>query len=199
MVDAMAGREHRGAMGRVSGMTVADADTPEVVAFLEEHAPDAPFQTTGSGMKQFFFSYDEALGLKNWQKIMGGMDVKTQGGYIAMPPSRNAEGPYRWNSIPYEVPSMPPEVSKVILGHQEKEKKVVSSASKKIGKALEGASLGSVNAVLDGIKKNFSENENIPVGSRHIRLLEIGGAPSEEGCRGGQDRRRPALVEREPL
>lgn len=164
-----------GAMGRVSGITVADGDTLEVVDFLKEHAPDAPSQTTGSGMKQFFFSYDEDLGLKNWQGIRGGLDIRTQGGYVVLPPSRNAKGPYCWDSIPFETSPMPPEILEAIRDHRKKEKRVASSTSRKIGKVLEGVSSGSATSILDRIVKDFSKDEKIPVGSRHIRLLEIGG------------------------
>jgi hypothetical protein len=174
-----------GRMGTASGTIALDCDTPEAVAFVEQHAPDAPFQTTGSGGRQFFFLHEE--GLKNWRGIRGGMDVRTDNSYVVLPPSSNKNGPYSWTPGSERRP-LPEELRKVVLEHKEQQARIAASTAEKVRDALGGASPSwdSVKDVLDTVGGRFSAEEFIPEGTRHDRLLELGGSLRGRGVPEGK-------------
>lgn len=85
--------------GRRSGILVLDGDGEKGVRTLEEsgYSEDAPKVRTGSGGTHVYASYPEEEEIRNSAgKIAPGLDVRSEGGYVLLPPSRNANGPYEW-------------------------------------------------------------------------------------------------------
>jgi len=99
--------------GKLSGITVVDIDTEEGHANLNEFLPEtflAPTTRTPSGGWHYFFKYRP--GLKNTARVIEGTDIRTDGGYAIIPPSKNGNGKqYVWvkglkiNEI--QMPDMP--------------------------------------------------------------------------------------------
>jgi len=57
--------------------------------------PETPVQTTGSGGGQYFFKYSGQL--KNSVRFAAGLDTRSSGGYVVVPPSTHySGGTYRW-------------------------------------------------------------------------------------------------------
>ena len=84
--------------GKISNLIVIDIDTDEGNEKIEELLPsnlETPMSTTPSGGKHIYFSYQE--GISNSVRFLEGCDIRSQGGYIIAPPSRNGNGnPYAW-------------------------------------------------------------------------------------------------------
>jgi len=95
------------ACGQESGIFVVDCDvSPEHDGELEFRqwcgergldVPDTLMQRTGSGRVHFFFKFPEdGAPLKNCNSWLEDVDVKSDGGYVLVAPSRNMSGPYEW-------------------------------------------------------------------------------------------------------
>lgn len=90
------------ATGAASGLVVLDVDLPDGPASLTqlqgEHEP-LPLtcaQRTGSGGQQLLFAHS-GHAVRNRTALRPGLDVRGDGGYIVVPPSRHASGDrYRW-------------------------------------------------------------------------------------------------------
>ncbi|MDP9475949.1 MAG: bifunctional DNA primase/polymerase, partial [Actinomycetota bacterium] len=83
------------------GFVVLDADkkTPGALEEFErlEIPADAPMVRTGSGGIHAYLEYPEGCEVKSRDKKLRGLiDVKAKGGYVLVPPSRNANGTYEW-------------------------------------------------------------------------------------------------------
>lgn len=83
--------------GEVSGVDVVDCDTEESYKMMnDEFIPDS-FQTpvvkTPKGY-HIYFKHKE--GLSNEVRAINGTDLRTTGGYVIAPPSKNGNGIYRW-------------------------------------------------------------------------------------------------------
>lgn len=84
-----------------AGLVVVDVDDPQSPLLREpgvkealESAPTS--QTPGGGTHHFFRRPDGFRG-KNWNGVVAhGIDLKTDGGYIILPPTERAEGAYVW-------------------------------------------------------------------------------------------------------
>jgi len=83
--------------GKVSGIYVIDCDTGEGIEILKRHYPvwTTPHERTPRGGIHFLFAYEP--GLPTSTTIKGIIDVKGDGGYIVVTPSRNENGnKYEW-------------------------------------------------------------------------------------------------------
>lgn len=96
--------------GRVSGLLVIDRDRKNgvdgVAACKELEADLGPLpatlqQRTGSGGDQLFFQYPDGVEIPcSASKVGPGIDIRSDGGYVVLPPSVNESGPYVWmNSL----------------------------------------------------------------------------------------------------
>ncbi len=90
------------ATGARSGLLVLDIDLPDGPASLHRletdrgPLPDTCRQTTGSGGHQLLFAHPNTT-VANRTGLLPGIDVRGDGGYIVVPPSRHATGArYRW-------------------------------------------------------------------------------------------------------
>ena len=89
--------------GKKSGLVVLDVDLgaggPESLAKLEGASVPAPKTVrvrTGGGGTHIYFRYPEGAEIRNSAGLLGsGLDVRGEGGYVVVPPSRT-RGPYEW-------------------------------------------------------------------------------------------------------
>jgi hypothetical protein len=89
--------------GRESGVVVLDVDPDaggsESLAKLERACGPVPTTATartGGGGIHHFFRYPRGKEIRNSAGLLGlGLDVRGEGGYVVVPPSRT-QGPYRW-------------------------------------------------------------------------------------------------------
>ena len=99
--------------GAESGIVVIDIDPrkggDDSFEDLEKEIgklPDTAEQHTGSGGRHLIFNYPGKEVKCSRSELGSGIDVKGDGGYIVVPPSWNANGPYvwEWSSHPLEIP-----------------------------------------------------------------------------------------------
>lgn len=90
--------------GAPSGLVVVDVDLPEGPASLadlerrHDRLPATCEQRTGSGGRQLLFAHPGEP-VRNRTGVVAGIDVRADGGYIVVPPSRHASGDrYRWTA-----------------------------------------------------------------------------------------------------
>lgn len=89
--------------GEKSGIVVLDVDFdaggPESLAKLERAGGPAPrtaMTRTGGGGNHVFFRYSTESEIRNSAGLLGlGLDVRGEGGYVVVPPSRT-QGAYEW-------------------------------------------------------------------------------------------------------
>jgi predicted P-loop ATPase len=114
------------ACGPASGFWALDMDVSngalgaETLAALEaEHGdlPLTPHQRTGRGGRHYLFKWTE--GVRNRGKFAPGLDVRGEGGYILVAPSRlTSGGPYEWIIDPeIELAAAPAWLMDMIVGH----------------------------------------------------------------------------------
>jgi len=100
--------------GEISGVDVVDADSEDGKGVLEDYIPDSlilPISKTPRGYHYFF---KHKPGLMNGTKVLNDCDLRTNGGYIIVPPSNNGNGEaYAWesglslhNTSPASMPEM---------------------------------------------------------------------------------------------
>jgi putative DNA primase/helicase len=80
--------------GALSDLLVVDADSPEAVAKIESLLPEqyeAPSAVTPKGGRHFYFKH--AAGFENWVRCREGIDIRTEGGYVLLPPSQTKATP----------------------------------------------------------------------------------------------------------
>jgi len=82
--------------GKISGIMVLDADSKQGQKELNKLFPDSLETPTAKspGGWHNYFAYQE--GLSNTARVLPDCDIRTDGGYIIAPPSRNAKGNYAW-------------------------------------------------------------------------------------------------------
>ncbi len=83
--------------GHISGLDVLDVDTKAGYDALNEFLPDSlltPTCRTPGGGWHFYFSHKP--GLMNRARVLTDCDVRTDGGYIVAPPSKNGQNKYAW-------------------------------------------------------------------------------------------------------
>jgi Bifunctional DNA primase/polymerase, N-terminal len=89
--------------GKKSGVVVLDVDPatggPESLAKLGRlggPVPKTARARTGGGGVHVFFRYPRGTEIRNSAGLLGpGLDVRGEGGYVVVPPSRT-QGPYEW-------------------------------------------------------------------------------------------------------
>lgn len=93
------------ATGPTSGLLVVDIDLPDGPRSLAEleatygQLPATCQQRTGSGGHQLLFAHPDHDVVGNRAALLAGVDVRGDGGYIVVAPSRHASGDrYRWTS-----------------------------------------------------------------------------------------------------
>jgi hypothetical protein len=100
--------------GKISGITVADADSEDAYNLLNEYLPETfstPTAKTPKG-RHVYFKYHPDF--SNAVRLVSEIDVRNNGGYVVAPPSKNGQGaPYEWfqhlsfsEASPQEMPSM---------------------------------------------------------------------------------------------
>ena len=91
--------------GKLSNLTVVDADTPEAIKLIESLLPEqyeVPTVQTPRGGRHYYFQHAPQLRSKNG--TLPHVDVKSEGGFILLPPSKTiatsdgkcATGQYSW-------------------------------------------------------------------------------------------------------
>lgn len=81
--------------GEISDLTVVDCDTKDAILSVGPMLPpDVPTQKTPRGGRHFFFKYTR--GFVNRAHIAPGVDIRTQGGYVAVYPSTTNTGGWNW-------------------------------------------------------------------------------------------------------
>lgn len=90
--------------GKESSVIVIDVDYNKSGAiWLDENINELPktvWSKTGNG-EHIFFRYQE--GIKNSTgKLSPGVDVRGEGGYVILPPSKHVEGLYEWTNSPFD-------------------------------------------------------------------------------------------------
>ncbi len=96
--------------GRINGVVVIDIDPRngglESLAELERECGPlqvTAVQETGGGGLHLFFRYPENTEIPTINNFRPGIDVKSDGGYVILAPSRHASGKcYRWLETPHD-------------------------------------------------------------------------------------------------
>jgi len=111
--------------GKRYGLVVIDVDSQEGQKIIDENLPDSfltPIASTPRGDlgRHFYFAYRN--GLTNKAEILPGLDVRTDGGFIIAPPSRDHRGSYKWMISLAKTPlnSLPDKLYNVLLSHTNK-------------------------------------------------------------------------------
>jgi hypothetical protein len=83
--------------GEISNLTVVDCDTKDAVLSVGPMLPpNVPTQITPRGGRHYFFKYTK--GFVNRAHIAPGVDIRTQGGYVAAYPSTMLNGGWNWKN-----------------------------------------------------------------------------------------------------
>ncbi|MBX3316441.1 MAG: bifunctional DNA primase/polymerase [Phycisphaeraceae bacterium] len=84
-----------------TGLVVVDVDDPTSPWLAEEGVVEAlascPTSRTPGGGTHHFFRRPDGFRGKNWNgEVASGIDIKTNGGYVVLPPTTRSEGSYEW-------------------------------------------------------------------------------------------------------
>lgn len=86
--------------GKISGMVVLDveADCPTPLQEILRRWPTQMYSRTGSGGYHLFYQYPHGVGrISNRVRMLEGMDLRADGGFIVLPPTLHASGGvYEW-------------------------------------------------------------------------------------------------------
>lgn len=109
--------------GPVSGLIVIDRDKKNgvdgIAACQDLEAELGPLpatrqQRTGSGGDQLFYRYPDGADIPcSAGRIGPGIDIRSAGGYVVLPPSRNESGPYEWIDRRAPVPLPQPWIDRL--------------------------------------------------------------------------------------
>lgn len=81
--------------GKISGILVLDVDDLEAVKDFE--IPITPTVRTVSGGRHYYFNFPADFKPKNFQRLLPGIDIRGEGGFVVAPPSAvNAQQGYTW-------------------------------------------------------------------------------------------------------
>jgi len=109
------GRPHNVGMptGPINGLFVLDLDprhggdeTFKHLLSQYDTLPPTWQTTTQSGGTHFFFKWDDNRLVGNRANVLPGLDIRGDGGYVLLPPSR-VEGDYRWVRSPSKFELLP--------------------------------------------------------------------------------------------
>jgi hypothetical protein len=83
--------------GKISGITVVDTDTDAGYGAVSKYLPPlflTPTARTQKGGRHLYFKY--VPGLSNKVRVIDGVDVRGDGGFVVAPPSEGELGSYEW-------------------------------------------------------------------------------------------------------
>jgi len=81
--------------GKISGILVLDVDDNEAIKDLE--IPITPTVRTVSGGHHYYFKFPADFKPKNFQRLLPGIDIRGEGGFVVAPPSAvNPQEGYIW-------------------------------------------------------------------------------------------------------
>ena len=84
--------------GKISGVSVVDVDPRH--GGTTDNLPDTVQSETGGGGSHHFFQYN--LGAHSQNGLNQGVDLKSDGGYVILPPSEHKSGNrYKWITPPF--------------------------------------------------------------------------------------------------
>lgn len=87
--------------GKLSGLIVVDIDPKNGGSNEEFESIKTVVSRTGGGGWHYFFLYEE--GLQTKAGIKKGIDIRSDGGFVVVPPSLHQSGKkYEWEVQPYE-------------------------------------------------------------------------------------------------
>lgn len=94
--------------GSASGVVVVDLDSEEAIEWADRHLPPTPWRVrTGRGEQRGYAYPGYHVGNRTHVAGMA-LDVRGDGGYVAMPPSVHKSGRvYQWLDRPWEHESLP--------------------------------------------------------------------------------------------
>lgn len=101
--------------GALSGFIVVDVDGEEGLATAADlNLRSTTVQLTGKG-KQYFYRWDAKYNLKNVVRILPGIDIRSEGGYVCASPSIHPNGKkYVWLQGPTkDLPELPENVAAI--------------------------------------------------------------------------------------
>ncbi|GAB1410300.1 hypothetical protein MASR1M90_14540 [Desulfovibrionales bacterium] len=156
--------------GMASGLVVLDRDRKNGVdgiatcQALEQTLgplPETLQQRTGSGGDQLFFKYPEGAEIPcSAGKLGRGLDVRGEGGYVVVAPSRNEAGQYEWrNSL------SPAQLPRAWIEHLAR-----PARTEQAGHALTVTASQSTPYGKAALEKECQAVANEPAGSRNARL-----------------------------
>jgi hypothetical protein len=83
--------------GQISNLLVVDCDTEEAYEKIQEFIPEYLVTPTAKSPHGFHLYFKHRSGLINRANYMPGIDIRTDGGCIIAPPSKNGDGlSYQW-------------------------------------------------------------------------------------------------------
>lgn len=93
--------------GKQSGIVVIDVDGPEGIESLGKFdCPETPTVLTGKG-KHLYYAYP-GLPIKNAVRLLPGIDIRGDAGYVVAPPSGHMNGrQYKWYGNTQNIPLAP--------------------------------------------------------------------------------------------
>lgn len=104
--------------GKVSGITVVDIDNADGMRAIAKYIEGltVPSARTQKGGRHLYFKYVPGIG--NKVRVLPGVDVRNDGGFVVAPPSEGTEGKYEWEPghvLGLVTPPEMPEGLKMVL------------------------------------------------------------------------------------
>ena len=178
--------------GEISNITVIDIDSQEGMEIFKGKEISAPCVKTGKGT-HMYFRYTDAPALKNKARVLDGIDIRNDGGYVVAPPSFHVEGnrEYQWdpNIAPETLTNLEPVPAWFI---NEIKKACVDNSGMSIEdriSALENAGKGARNETLfnlltdinrEGAKSAITDNQSKEYFTSAERAALSAGLPKGE-------------------
>jgi len=148
--------------GKINNLTVLDCDSEEAIKTVEGFLPESfeiSIANTPRNGRHYFFNYTPELHSRNGAGA--NLDVKSDGGYVVVPPSRGMKGSYAWkDNSDIRTNTVLPPIPPALLQH------------------LKDRTNGSGNPVVSGTPSPLDENSGgtqapIIEGTRDDRLFHM--------------------------
>lgn len=91
--------------GAISGISVIDIDIRNGGSNEQYKDIITPTVQTGSGGWHYYFKYEKGIGSK--PNVFPGIDIKSDKGFVVIPPSRSVKGRYEWIRSIFDTPLVP--------------------------------------------------------------------------------------------